>query len=153
SSSPRRQQLLQQVGIPFSIQTASVDEAVITEQKPRAKVEQLARLKGKSVPLRSDDKVILSADTVVAFNDQIFEKPQNKTEAFEMISSLSGEIHEVFTGVMIRSEKREKVFVAETKVEFWPLTKEEMEWYINTDDPYDKAGSYGIQSLGAIFVK
>ncbi|HLT56327.1 MAG TPA: Maf family protein, partial [Bacillota bacterium] len=77
----------------------------------------------------------------------------NRVHAFEMISSLSGNIHEVYTGVCIRSENREKVFAERTKVEFWPLKKEEIEAYIATEEPYDKAGAYGIQHYGAIFVK
>src|SRR5699024_1932995 len=79
--------------------------------------------------------------------------PANKDEAYQMISSLSGNIHEVFTGVMIRSDDHEEVFVTETKVEFWPLSDQTIEWYIHTDDPYDKAGAYGVQRLGSIFVR
>lgn len=70
-----------------------------------------------------------------------------------MIYSLSGQIHDVYTGVMIRTASHEKIFVEQTQVEFWPLTKEKIKTYVATDDPYDKAGAYGIQSLGAKFVK
>lgn len=153
SSSPRRQELLQQVGIPYSVRTETINESSIIITNPIEKVEQLAILKGKSIPFHSSNEVILSADTVVSFNENIFEKPKNKEEAYEMITSLSGTTHEVLTGVMIRSTDHEEIFVAETKVEFWPLTEQEINWYINTNDPYDKAGGYGIQSLGSIFVK
>ncbi len=70
-----------------------------------------------------------------------------------MISRLSGSIHEVFTGVMIRSTEESKIFVERTMVEFWPLKEDEIDWYLSTDEPYDKAGAYGIQSIGAMFVK
>lgn len=153
STSPRRQELLRQVGIPFFIQKTNIDESVTTTQNPQEKVKQLAILKGKDIPLQNSSEVILSADTVVAFDGQIFEKPKSKAQAYEMISTLSGKTHDVFTGVMIRSTKLDKIFIEKTKVEFWKLTEQEIEWYIHTNDPYDKAGGYGIQSLGSVFVK
>lgn len=152
SSSPRRQELLRQANIPFVVRTANIDESKITSNDPVEKVKQLAILKGENVLLQQNE-VILSADTVVAYNNQIFEKPHNKDEAFEMMKTLSGEIHDVYTGVMIRSENKRIVFVEKTEVEFWPLSDEEIASYVETNDPYDKAGGYGIQSLGAIFIK
>lgn len=153
SSSPRRQELLKQVKIPFEIRTANIDETQITTTDPVEKVVELAKLKGLAIPINLNSEVILSADTVVAFNNEIFEKPKNKQEAYEMISNFSGQTHDVYTGVMIRSNEKETVFVEQTKVEFWPLSDEEIESYISTKDPYDKAGGYGIQSIGSIFVK
>lgn len=153
SSSPRRQELLNQVRIPFTIRKPDFDESLIQTADPVEKVKQLAERKGLNVRLTDKDEVILSSDTVVSFQQQIFEKPKNKTEALQMISALSGETHEVYTGVMIRSANEQIVFTEQTKVEFWPLSDEEIEWYISTDDPYDKAGAYGIQSLGAMLVK
>ena len=152
SSSPRRQELLKQVKIPFLVRKANIDESAITTSDPIEKVRELAILKGESVPLQQHE-VVLSADTVVAYHKQIFEKPQSKEEAYEMMKTLNGTTHDVFTGVMIRSQEKYRVFVEKTEVEFWPLTEEEIEWYIETDEPYDKAGGYGIQSLGAIFIK
>jgi len=152
SRSPRRQELLNQVGISFSVRKANIDESEITAHHPIEKVKQLAVLKGKSVPFKHNE-VILSADTVVAHKQKIFEKPINKVDAYQMISQLSGDVHDVFTGVMIRSVNDEIVFAERTKVEFWPLSVKEIEKYAATNEPYDKAGAYGIQSLGAIFVK
>ncbi|MEI3613425.1 Maf family protein [Pseudogracilibacillus sp. SO30301A] len=151
SSSPRRQELLKQVNIPFIVQATNVDESQITTSVPEQKVKQLAILKGSSVSIT--DQVVLAADTVVSYNGEIFEKPKDKTDAFDMISALSGHVHEVFTGVLIRSSDGEVVFTERTEVEFWRLSKEEIDWYISTDEPYDKAGAYGIQSIGAMFVK
>lgn len=153
SSSPRRQELLNQVKIPFTIRKPDVDESQIKSSDPVEKVKQLALLKGKNVPLHCEDEVILSADTVVSFHQTIFGKPKDSQEAAQMITAFSGNVHEVFTGVMIRSHDDEIVFVERTKVEFWPLSKEEIDWYVATNEPYDKAGAYGIQSLGAMFVK
>ncbi|WP_249870090.1 Maf family protein [Oceanobacillus saliphilus] len=153
SSSPRRQELLLQVQIPFTIRKPEIDESQISATDPVEKVKQLALLKGRKVPLTHENEVILSADTVVSCNNIIFEKPTSKEDAYHMISHLSGTVHEVFTGVLIRSLHDETVFVERTKVEFWPLTEEEIDWYLSTNDPYDKAGAYGIQSLGATLVK
>ncbi len=152
SRSPRRQELLKQVGIPFIVKTAAVDEAEVDITNPVEKVKQLASLKAKHIPL-GKELVVLGADTVVSYKDEIFEKPHDKDEAYRMISALSGEVHDVYTGVMIRSLKNETVFVERTKVEFWPLTNEEIEWYLESKEPYDKAGAYGIQSLGSVLVK
>ncbi|WP_067727668.1 Maf family protein [Oceanobacillus damuensis] len=153
SSSPRRQEILNQIQLPFSIRKPSTDESQVTTNDPAEKVSQLALLKGRNVSIDNKDEIILSADTIVSHNQKIYEKPKDKEEAYQMISALSGSIHEVFTGVMIRSINDRKVFVERTKVEFWPLSEEEIEWYLSTDDPYDKAGAYGIQSVGAMFVK
>ncbi|WP_163971115.1 Maf family protein [Oceanobacillus halotolerans] len=153
SSSPRRQELLHQVNIPFTIRKPNIDESQITTRDPIEKVKQLAIRKGEHVPIQGEHEVILAADTVVSYQQQIFEKPQDKDHAYKMITALSGDVHEVFTGVMIRSHKEENVFIERTKVAFWPLSESEINWYIATSEPYDKAGAYGIQSLGAIFVK
>ncbi|MGP4073985.1 Maf family protein [Piscibacillus sp. B03] len=153
SSSPRRQELLQQVHIPYTIRKPNVDELQITEKDPYKKVAQLAKLKGKNIEIQNSDEIILSADTVVSFQNRIFEKPKDKEEAFKMISDLSGNIHDVYSGFTIRSAEHEETFVEKTVVEFWPLSTQEIEWYVSTSDPYDKAGAYGIQSIGAMFVK
>jgi len=152
SSSPRRQEMLRQVGLNYTIRKANIDESIVTINDPKEKVKQLAALKGRHVTM-ANDEVILSADTVVAYKNHIFEKPKTKDDAYDMIASLSGDIHDVFTGVMIRSAEREHVFVEQTEVEFWQLSEQDIQWYIHTDEPYDKAGAYGIQNLGSILVK
>ncbi|SDJ13098.1 Maf family protein [Salimicrobium halophilum] len=152
SSSPRRQELLQQVHIPFSLRKQNFDESLITETDPRKKVEQLAWNKGKDVPIE-DGEVILSSDTVVSYQGQIFEKPNSEEEARAMMEAMSGDVHEVMTGVYIRSKEKAVLFTETTEVEFWDINEEDLGWYVKTQDPYDKAGAYGIQSLGAMFVK
>ncbi|SIS45475.1 Maf family protein [Salimicrobium flavidum] len=152
SSSPRRQEVLNQVHIPFSLRKQNFDESLITETDPHKKVEQLAWNKGKDVHIQ-DGEVILSADTVVSYQGKIFEKPASEDEAREMMRSMSGDVHEVITGVYICSKENEVLFTETTEVEFWEIAEEELDWYVKTEDPYDKAGAYGIQSLGAMFVK
>lgn len=153
SSSPRRQEILKQVNIDFQIRKPNMDESKIIEKDPWEKAEKLADAKGEAVPIYKDDEIVLAADTIVSLNGQIFEKPQNKQEAATMITTLSGGTHDVFTGVMIRSSEKKIVFTERTQVEFWPLPEEMIERYLETDEPYDKAGAYGIQSIGAVFVK
>lgn len=153
SSSPRRQELLNQVRIPFTIRKQDTDEAQVTTTAPMEKVKQLAILKGQNVPIEHEDEVILTADTVVSCKQEVFGKPKNSEQAMQMISLLSGNVHEVYTGVMIRSLEKKTVFVEQTKVEFWSLTDKDIDWYLSTDEPYDKAGGYGIQGLGALLVK
>lgn len=152
SESPRRQDLLRQVRIPFTAQASNIDESQLITADPIQKVKQLATLKGESIQL-ADRYVVLAADTVVSFKGTIFKKPANQKEAYRMIATLSGSVHDVYTGVMIASHQYRNVFAVRTQVEFWPLTEQEIKWYVETEEPYDKAGAYGIQSLGSLFVK
>ncbi|SHG70519.1 Maf family protein [Ornithinibacillus halophilus] len=153
STSPRRKELLEQVNIPFKTRKQEVDESKIVTLNPKEKVETLAHLKAINTPILSSDEVILSADTVVSFEGGIFEKPKNEEDAFRMLSTLSGKFHSVYSGVCIRSEKKQAIFIEKTDVEFWELTDDEIEDYIQSKDPFDKAGAYGIQTQGAMFVK
>lgn len=152
SASPRRRDLLQQVGIAFTIRPSHVDESAVTTSDPADKVQQLAQLKAESLHI-AHDELIIAADTTVAYGSQIFDKPSTKQEAYDMISLLSGTTHDVYTGVCLRSVQQSITFVEKTVVEFWPLDKADIERYVETDEPYDKAGGYGIQSVGALFVK
>jgi len=152
SQSPRRQEILRNLDIPFTVRTKTIDESVVKTKEPDAKVKQLALLKGRSISVAANE-VVLAADTVVAYEGKIFEKPTSRQEAYEMITSLNNDAHEVFTGVAIHSNEREIVFVEQTTVTWWSLDEQMINWYINTNEPYDKAGAYGIQDLGALFVK
>lgn len=154
SGSPRRQALLKQIHIPFTmIRKPNVDEEQIQTADPQEKVLQLAALKNEHTPIEHPDEVILSADTAVSHQNRIFGKPKDQQDAMNMISLLSGDVHDVYTGVVIRSNQKEISFVERTEVTFRPLSRDEIEWYITKDEPYDKAGAYGIQGMGAIFVK
>ncbi|WP_226036534.1 Maf family protein [Aquibacillus saliphilus] len=152
SGSPRRKQLLEQVGIPFIVDVAGIDESQVVESNPKQLVEKLAKIKGEAIPVK-EGQVILSADTVVSYNDDILTKPSNKEEALRMLSSLSGKKHWVYSGVMIRSIDKECLFSLGTSVRFWDIPEPELKSYINSGDWKDKAGGYGIQSSGAFLVK
>ena len=153
SGSPRRQDILKQVNLDFTVRTPNVDESQIKTTKPIEKVSALCKLKAASILFESDDDVIVTADTVVSFNNMIFEKPKTKQEAYTMMRALSGQTHDVHTGVLVRSKQKQELFVETTKVMFYPLTDEDIHNYIDTDEPYDKAGAYGIQGLAAPFIK
>lgn len=152
SSSPRRRELLRQAGIAHTLRTQGADESSITTTEPLDKVIKLARLKAEHT-LVYDGELIITADTIVAHNKKIFEKPADIHDAKRMMTALSGTTHEVHTAVVLKSTAGESLITSTTEVHFYDLLHEEIEAYIQTDEPYDKAGGYGIQSTGAIFVK
>ncbi|RXI98406.1 septum formation inhibitor Maf [Anaerobacillus alkaliphilus] len=153
SGSPRRKQLLEQGQLQFSISTSTVDETITEPLNPEEVVEQLSLRKAQDVFSRFDDSIIIGADTIVSINGTILGKPKDEEEAFQMLQQLSGNEHDVYTGVAILSKEKTIVFHERTIVSFWELTTAEIEDYISSGEPFDKAGSYGIQGLGALFVK
>ncbi len=152
SKSPRRSEILKNAGIDFTVRVADADETIPNGIKPQDAVVFLAARKAMAVE-RASDEVVLGADTVVVLENQVLGKPQNREDAFNMIKSLSGRTHSVFTGVCIIGEGHSMTFAEETKVEFLPLTDSEINAYIDTNEPYDKAGAYGIQGLASKFVR
>lgn len=153
SASPRRKQLLEQAQLKFSISTSTVDENVDETLLPKQVVEQLALRKANDVSLDHEDCVVIGADTIVSINGTILGKPKDETDATEMLRLLSGDDHEVYTGVAIISKEKTIVFHEKTLVSFWELTEAEIAEYLATGEPFDKAGSYGIQGIGALLVK
>lgn len=169
SGSPRRRQLLEQIGITeFEILPSHLEEQ-ITRQFPSEIVEELSIQKSmdiaESIILKRNDSsslspgyLLIGADTVVARQEQILGKPQNRKEAFAMLSELSGHSHSVFTGVtLLRIAEGQilarRTFHEETKVFMRPYTSKEINTYIDSGEPMDKAGAYGIQGMGAILVE
>lgn len=152
SSSPRRQDLLNQVNVDFELRKQSADESRVTITKPVEKVKALAKIKS-DVTETFEGEVVLTADTVVSKDGVIYEKPQNKDHAYQMIKEFSGATHQVHTACMLRSLHDEKMIVSKTDVTFYDLTEQDIENYLQTDDFSDKAGGYGIQSHGAVLVK
>lgn len=150
SASPRRTELLQQIGIPHEVVPANVVEEAPYPMSPREYVRHLSQKKARAI---TADGVILAADTVVAIDDMILEKPADISEARAMLARLSGRAHEVVTGVTIRFGEKEETFDVTTQVRFGALPDEWMEDYIATNEPYDKAGGYGIQAMGGLFVE
>ena len=147
SGSPRRQQLLTEMDIPFRIQTREVEEVFPDNLSPEAAVTFLSRL--KIMAFREDElnenSLLISADTLVVLNDKILGKPTGEEKAAEMLRQLSGKKHQVITGVCLRLHERIKTFTVSSSVYFKVLSEDEINYYINNYKPTDKAGAYGIQ--------
>ena len=154
SKSPRRQELLRVISKDFRIIPAVGEEAIPFGASPMDTVLLLSRQKAEEIYSGYKGELIISADTVVAIDDMILGKPQNEAQAFDMLKRLSGRVHTVFTGVCVIFEDGSSENFAEfTDVEFYPLTDNEINDYIATGEPMDKAGAYGIQEKGALLVK
>ena len=157
SASPRRRELLEQGGIPFTVIPSQAEEKITTEQPGQA-VEELSYVKCSDIYEKSlGDVLVIGADTVVASEGKILGKPSSQKDAVKMLQSLQGREHEVYTGVTIMAregnENRKKTFHEKTKVVFYPMSDEEIRSYVNTGEPMDKAGAYGIQGKSAVFIK
>ena len=170
SASPRRRELLKQIGLEFEIKVSNVEETV-EASSPDELVEQLSLQKAEAVlaELKPDGEAILviGADTVVAEGNSILGKPADAEDAVKMLSRLSGQTHQVYTGVTLlyrpgnakiptedgASGVRCKIFHEMTEVHFYPMTEKEIDSYVSTGDPLDKAGAYGIQGLFARYVR
>ena len=144
SKSPRRQELLKGLGLSFEIKTKEIDEDFPNTIDASNVAAFLAQKKAEAFEL-SIDEILITSDTTVLLTDRILNKPQNTEEAIEMLQSLSGNTHEVCTGVCIKSTNKEVTFSDFTSVTFKQLSLNEIEYYIKHFQPFDKAGSYGIQ--------
>ena len=155
SKSPRRAYLLDQAGIQFSVIPSSFDESLVKFTPPEAHVKILAEAKADDLGKQFPEKWIIGADTIVMINKTMLGKPGSKNQARSMLKMLSGRIHQVYTGYSICCKAKKRFFseTVKTDVLFKKLTKDEIEWYINTDEPFDKAGAYAIQGLGTFLVK
>ena len=150
SASPRRQELLKLFGIPFTVRVADIDETMDPALAPYDEVARVSRAKALAVP-RDQDDVVIAADTIVVCQGKVLGKPHSEEEAVAMLSLLSGRDHQVMTGcTVLRGEKWES-FTEVTDIHFRPLSKKEIENYVATGEPMDKAGSYGIQGGAALF--
>ncbi len=153
SNSPRRKELLQQIGIDFEVQAANVEE-ITDKTKPDEVVMDLSLLKAKAIAKLNPGRVVLAADTVVAYDGKILGKPSDEEDAFLMLSRLSGNTHQVYTGVAIVDETGNiNTFAECTEVVMYENSPELIKKYIATGEPMDKAGAYGIQGKGAVLVK
>lgn len=154
SQSPRRKELLERMGLAgFQIISPDVDESIPAGTAPDRLVELLSVRKAAAVAEAApEDSLIIAADTVVALNGVIFGKPSDEEDAFRMLSALSGQTHQVYTGVTVRRGGQVITEHECTAVTFRPLSPSEISAYIKTGEPMDKAGSYGIQALGCLFV-
>ena len=153
SGSPRRKQLLEMLGLEFQVIPAKGEEVIPHGAGPDEAVQALSAQKAASVAAeRPAEDVIIAADTIVWYNGAILGKPRDEQEAARMLSSLSGNTHTVYTGVTVRKGDTVVTGAEETQVRFRKLSGREIDAYIATGEPMDKAGSYGIQGYGAMFV-
>lgn len=153
SASPRRKELMELAGYDFEVICADIVEVIPEEAMPQEVVMSLALQKAQAVAAEHKEAVVIGSDTVVALDGKILGKPHSEQEACEMLRSLSGRTHKVFTGVAIVCGGKVKNFFDETDVEFYSLGDDEIKKYVATGEPTDKAGAYGIQGKGSVLVK
>ena len=153
SSSPRRRELLNLIGIAHEVRPANLDESMRPREAPRRHAERLAREKASALAMRDPDLITIAADTIVVINRKVLGKPVDKEDAARMLAMLSGREHTVITAVAVSRGKKLRSAIEEVKVKFRRLREEEIDAYIATGEPMDKAGAYGIQGYGATIVE
>ncbi len=155
SGSPRRRELLESIGMEFTIRTSNVPEERQPNEPVRSYVERLASEKARAVATESPDSWVVAADTVVYLDDLVLEKPLDEDDAVKMLEKLAGRTHTVFSGVaLVRAASRSSIVESvRTQVTIAPLERRTIEWYVATGEPMDKAGAYAIQGKGSMFVE
>jgi len=155
SSSPRRREMLQSVGLNFKIVPSHVNEENLVAENPRQHVKRLSRDKAMAIATKFKNAWVLGADTIVVIDGDILGKPSSGREAKMMLKKLSGREHKVFTGYSLVHMKTEvcATGVVQSSVKFKTISRDEMNWYIACDEPYDKAGGYALQGKGAYFIE
>ena len=153
SGSPRRRELLSIVTSDFTVKASNAEEKTGPGCTPAETVEALSKIKGDSVFAENPLDTVIASDTVVAIDGVILGKPRSKEEAFSMLRTLSGRTHTVYTGVYIKNSSRETLFHERSDVTFFELSDDEINAYVSTGEPFDKAGAYGIQGKGALLVR
>jgi septum formation protein len=160
SSSPRRKQLLELLNVPFNVVDSNVDETVEFGPSPAEIAKMLANRKAQSVAnMIGPGHIVIGADTIVVLKHRVLGKPNDRNDAIEMLLALQGKVHEVFTGIAIIDDKNSKelrkeiVQVSRTLVHMRKLTLSQIEKYVDSGEPMDKAGAYAIQGFGSVFVE
>jgi len=151
SQSPRRAEILRQAGIPFTVRVVPVDETPLPDEKPEDYVQRLAEMKALAVPGKPDE-VVLGADTVVVIDGEMLAKPIDDADARRMLALLSGRRHEVLTGICLKRGAQAIRDRAVTRVWFAPMTDREIEEYVASGEPMDKAGAYAIQGIASRWI-
>jgi septum formation protein len=155
SSSPRRRELLASIGLDFDVLPSNVPEIHEEGEAPEEYVARLSRDKAEALAGAHPHRWVIAADTTVFLGDQLLEKPQDAADAVRMLAAIAGQTHIVYTGVTLRhaeSDYRE-TRVAESEVRMLPLSRDEIEWYVRTGEPLDKAGAYAAQGRGGMFIE
>ena len=153
SSSPRRRELLTLIGISHEVRPANIDETMRPREAPRRHAERLAREKATAIATRDPDRITIGADTVVVIDRKVLGKPADAADAARMLRMLSGREHTVITAVAVSRGKKLRSAVEEVRVKFRRISGDEIDAYIATGEPMDKAGAYGIQGYGATIVE
>lgn len=156
SSSPRRKDLLARLGVPFTIAPSAVEEKSLNGESPEDQVRRLALAKAQEVSGRRGDSWVLGADTIVVIDNCILGKPRDPEEAMSMLARLAGKAHEVYTGYALVTERfpdKRRVRWVRSIVRIRDLCEEEIEGYVNTGEPMDKAGAYAVQGIGSGIVE
>ena len=155
SSSPRRRELLGSIGLDFEVVPSHVPEVNQKGETPEEYVARLSRDKAGAIATHHPSRWIIAADTTVIYEDQLLEKPVDPGDAMRMLETIAGHTHTVFTAVTLQNRQADYVEtrVASTEVRMLPLTRAEIEWYVRTGEPLDKAGAYAAQGIGAIFIE
>ena len=152
SKSPRRRELLQLVGLDFSVVPSNADESAISEDDPATLVRRLASVKCEAVKSARSDCLVIGADTIVVYDGQVIGKPTDAHDAKRILRLLSGKTHTVYSGLCVMTDEKKLVCHDTTYVTFADLSDEIIDAYVATGDPLDKAGAYGIQEKAALFV-
>lgn len=155
SKSPRRRELLRQIGLDFVVDVSEIDEDKISHASPLGLAKNLSKVKAEKIAKKHKDAIIIAADTLIVLNNEIIGKPKDKEDAKKMLQKLSGKTHFVITGFTIHDSrsKKEITKALTSKVKFKKMTEKEINDYVETEEPLDKAGGYGIQDKGAVFIE
>ena len=155
SASPRRKELLEQVGLTFRTAKSNVDEVFNPRLSPKGQAESLSQQKAQVVAQRFTDAIVIAADTIVSLGNEQFEKGENPENSTRLLQKLQGKTHIVTTGFTIIDTATNKSVTksVETKVTLKKMSKKEIEWYVRTKEPFDKAGAYGAQGKGSLFIE
>lgn len=153
SASPRRQELLKRITEDFTVNPVDADETLPVGIPVEIAAVYLADVKAKAAAEQFPEDIVIGCDTIVVLEDEIMGKPSDRAQAKQMLQKLSGQTHKVMTGTALYCGKKSTVFTSETRVTFYGLTDAEIERYLDTGEPFDKAGAYGIQGFGCLLVR
>ncbi|HEX9160531.1 MAG TPA: Maf family protein [Thermoanaerobaculia bacterium] len=154
SSSPRRRELLGSIGVDFEVMPSQIPEEHHPGEAPEEYVARLSREKAHTIAMQHRDRWIIAADTTVLLGEQLLEKPVDDRDAVRMLSLIAGRTHTVYSGVTLQNLERgfHDTRVAESEVRMLPLSPDDIEWYVATGEPLDKAGAYAVQGIGSMFI-
>lgn len=154
SSSPRRRELLASVGVQFDVLPSNIPEVRNPGEAPEEYVARLSREKAEAIAAKHRDRWVIAADTTVLLGEELLEKPADRADAARMLATIAGRTHIVYTGVTLRNAGRDyhDTRVSESEVRMLPLSNRDIEWYVGTGEPLDKAGAYAVQGIGAMFI-